>query len=226
MRPVAALDEAVEAGPSPSVVVVDRHVLFRSGLVRLLREEGIDVVGEAASGATALAVVAEKAPDVVVLDLGLSDLPGIEVSRRLLAVNPRLNIVAMASADGETDVVDAIVAGACCCLAREAPREEILEVIGAAARGELSVARELVPELVDRARATRSNRPAAPPAQLNKRELDVLRLLVEGCDNREIAARLFISPTTAKHHVSSIIAKLGVANRIQAAVRAVSDALV
>jgi DNA-binding NarL/FixJ family response regulator len=226
MRPVAAIDEGVEAGLSPSVVVVDRHVLFRSGLVRLLREEGIDVVGEAASGATALAVVAEKAPDVVVLDLGVSDLPGIEVSRRLLEVNPRLNIVAMASADGETDAVDAIVAGACCCLAREAPREEILKVIGAAARGELSVARELVPKLVDRARATRSNRPAAPPARLNKRELDVLRLLVEGCDNREIAARLFISPTTAKHHVSSIIAKLGVANRIQAAVRAVSDALV
>jgi DNA-binding NarL/FixJ family response regulator len=160
------------------------------------------------------------------VDVGLRDLSGTELSRRLLSIDPQLSIVAMGSADAEADVVDAIVAGACCYLAREAPLEEILTVITAAARGEVNVARELIPTLVHRARTARRDSPSAPQTPLNKRELDVLRLLVEGCDNREIAAQLYISPATVKHHVSSIIAKLGVANRIQAAVRAVSDGLV
>jgi DNA-binding NarL/FixJ family response regulator len=209
----------------PRVVVVDDHVLFRSGLVRLLLDEGIDVVGEADSGSEALHLVAATSPSVVLLDLSLPDLPGVEVARKLILSNPRLQVVVLTLIDGESDVVEAIVAGASGYLLKDASVEDIIDAIAAAAHGESTIAPALVSKLVRRVRSAGSVVQVPKDLHLNKRELDVLRLLADGRENREIAALLFISPSTVKHHVSSIIAKLGVGNRIQAAVRALQDGL-
>jgi DNA-binding NarL/FixJ family response regulator len=207
------------------VAVVDDHVLFRSGLVRLLLDEGIDVVGEAGSGAAALELVAATSPSVVLLDLSLPDLPGIEVARKLVIDDPRLQVVVLTVIDSESDVIEAIVAGASGYLLKDASVQAIIDAIAAAVHGQSTIAPPLVSKLVHHVRTAGSVVRVPTDLRLNTRELDVLRLLAEGRDNREIAALLFISRSTVKHHVSSIIAKLGVGNRIQAVVRALHDGL-
>jgi DNA-binding NarL/FixJ family response regulator len=214
----------VKLEPPPRVVVVDDHHLFRSGLVRLLLDAGIDVVGEADSGAEALQLRAVASPDVVLLDLSLPDMPGVDVARKLVADDPQLQVVVLV--DRESDVIEAIIAGACCHLLKDASSEEIIDVVAAAAHGETTIPPALVVRLVHRVRAAGNVGLPSTDSHLSDRELEVLRLVAEGRDNREIAAVLFLSPSTVKHHVSSIITKLGVANRIQAAVRAVRDGLV
>jgi DNA-binding NarL/FixJ family response regulator len=214
------------AAPAVSIVVADDHELFRGGLVRLLVDAGLDVVGEADTAAAALELVALTSPDVVLLDVTLPDLPGAEAAGRLAIAHPHLHIVVLSTVDSQSEVLEALISGACCCLLKDASPEEIIDAIDTAVRGESMVPPALVTQLVDRVRAARTVGRVAADAELNKRERDVLCLLAEGYDNREIAARLFISPSTVKHHVSSIIAKLGVGNRIQAAVRAVHDGLI
>jgi len=208
------------------VVVVDDHLLFRSGLIRLLSDDGVQIVGEADSGAGALEVVADTSPNVVLMDLNLPDMPGIEATRRLVARDPHLKVVVLTVVESETEVIESIVAGACGYLLKDASVEDIVNAINAAANGESMIAPAIASKLLSHVRATGSTRLTSVKHDLSNRELDVLRLLADGCDNREIAARLFISQSTVKHHISSILAKLGVGNRVQAAVRAVRDGLI
>jgi DNA-binding NarL/FixJ family response regulator len=209
----------------PQVVVVDDHRLFRSGLTRLLVDEGIAVIGEADTGETALEVVAATAPDVVLMDLNLPGISGIEATRRLIAADPTLSIVVLTVIEVESDVIESLVAGACGYLLKDASVEDIVDAIHAAVRGESLISPAIAAKLVSRVRAAGVPSSGSGPT-LSERELDVLRLICEGCENRQIAAALFISESTVKHHISSLLTKLEVGNRVQAAVRAVRDGLI
>ncbi|MDX6669071.1 MAG: hypothetical protein QOK04_2451 [Solirubrobacteraceae bacterium] len=214
-----------DASPEPlTVVIVDDHELFRTGLRDLLDEHGIDVVGEADSGEAALEVVPGLAPDVVMMDLGLPGMSGIEATRRLGEVTPHVRVLVLSISADEDDVTGAIAAGACGYLLKDASIADVVAGVRAAAVGASSLSPQIAAKLVEVIRAEQRDRQASDQrtsADLSPRELQVLRLMAQGKENLEIARELFISAQTVKNHVSNILVKLGVDNRIQAAVHAV-----
>ena len=210
------------------VVVVDDHDLFRSGLRRLLDEEdGLEVVGDARRGDEAVQKTAELKPDVVVMDINMPGMSGVEATRSVLQTSPDSAVLMLTVTSDENAVLDAVLAGACGYLLKDATLPEIVRGIRAAAAGQSLIAPSVAGDLL--ARLRRHGAPDAPPPaapDLSPREIDVLRLVVAGCDNGEIGRRLHLSPSTVKHHVSNTLEKLGVENRIQAAVLAVRLGLV
>jgi len=210
------------------VLVVDDHDLFRTGLRRLFGQaDGIAVVAEARSGDDAVRRAAELLPDVVVMDLNMPGISGVEATRRLLEVSPHSAVLMLTATHDEEKVLDAVLAGASGYLLKDAKLSEILRGVRAAATGQSLIAPSVAGSLLAR---LRRHAPPARPTQeapvLTPRELDVLRLLVAGCETIEIGRRLHLSPSTVKHHVSSTLEKLGVENRVQAAVMAVREGLV
>jgi two-component system NarL family response regulator len=210
------------------VVAVDDHDLFRSGLVRLLSEQdGIDVIEQAADGERGVRVVLRERPDVVLMDLGLPGMSGIEATRRILEQMPAAKVLVLTISDAERDVSEAILAGARGYLLKESTLEEIVGGIRSAALGQSTLSPRVAAGLLDRLRALeQSGRAREGEAELTARELEILGLIAAGKDNAEIAAELVISAQTVKNHVSSILAKLRLENRIQAAVYAVRRNLV
>jgi two-component system NarL family response regulator len=210
------------------VVAVDDHDLFRSGLVRLLSEQdGIEVVEQAADGERGVRVVLRERPDVVLMDLGLPGMSGIEATRRILEQMPAAKVLVLTISDAERDVSEAILAGARGYLLKESTLEEIVGGIRSAALGQSTLSPRVAAGLLDRLRALeQSGRAREGEAELTARELEILGLIAAGKDNAEIAAEIVISAQTVKNHVSSILAKLRLENRIQAAVYAVRRNLV
>jgi DNA-binding NarL/FixJ family response regulator len=209
-----------------TVVVIDDHVLFRTGLRELLEQEDIRVVGEAGSAEAGLEVIQAKAPDVVIMDLNLPRMSGHSAISQIASIAPRTQVLVLTISVDEQDVTRAVFAGACGYLLKDAPAGDIVSGVRAAASGESMVsprmARTLLDQLRDRDRGVRH-----PDIEsLSIREKEVLRLVVDGKDNAAIAEELFISPYTVKNHISNILLKLQVENRLQAAVRAVRDSLV
>jgi DNA-binding NarL/FixJ family response regulator len=204
--------------------VADDHRLFRLGLRTMLEAQGIEVVGDAGNGEEALRLAESARPDVVVMDLAMPHLDGVEATRRIVAGGSGAHVLVLTGSEG-TDVLDALLAGARGYLLKDAGMDRIAEAVHAAACGQIALAPQVAGRLVDRLRALESARaqekvaPPLPP--LTERESEVLRLLVTGCDNQAIAQVLFISASTVKHHVTAILHKLGVENRVQAAVEAV-----
>jgi DNA-binding NarL/FixJ family response regulator len=210
------------------VLVVDDHDLFRTGLVNLLSDQGVSVVGEAATGESALRLVQELAPDVVVMDLNMPGISGVDATREIATVAPRTRVVVLTiSADGG-DVVDAVMAGACGYLLKDASVQQLVSGIRAAAAGDSLISPQIEAKVLEllRAQTTASPRAAGSATDLSDRELEVLKLIAIGKDNAEIAQALFISPKTVKNHISNILMKLQIENRIQAAVYAVRAGLV
>jgi DNA-binding NarL/FixJ family response regulator len=209
------------------VLLVDDHDLFRTGLRNLLEEQGVQVVGEAASGADALRIVREIAPDVVVMDLNMPGISGVEATREITSIAPLTRVVVLTISDQDDDVMDAIVAGACGYLVKDSSIEELMRGITAAAVGESLISPPIASKVLQRMRAVTLDQGAATiRAELSERELDVLRLIANGKDNSEIAEALHISPKTVKNHISNILMKLQIDNRIQAAVYAVRSGIV
>jgi DNA-binding NarL/FixJ family response regulator len=207
------------------VIVVDDHHLFRRSLVALLIERGITVVAEAALAAEAIAQAAELQPDVVLMDLNMPGMSGVEATQRLSAAAPSVNVVVLTVVADDRQVMDALLAGACGYLLKESSIDEIIEGIRAAARRESMISPRIATRLVARLRQTGEAEPTPNAVELTPREREVLDLLARGMDNREIARTLELSQHTVKNHVSSILVKLQVENRIQAAVRAVRGGL-
>jgi len=210
------------------VIVVDDHDLLRKGVRDLLTEHGLQVVGEAADGDDAVRLVAHAAPDVVVMDLNMPRMSGIEATRRLARVSPTSRVLVLTvSADDET-VADAIEAGASGYLLKDASGDEIASGVRAAAAGEALISPRIASRLLERLRPEEGSQGpgSGTGAELTDREAEVLRLLAAGRDNAGIAQELYISPRTVKNHISSILAKLHVDNRIQAAVYAVRKGIV
>jgi len=208
------------------VVVVDDHDLFRTGLMNLLTEQGIHVVGEAASGEAAVKLVRDLAPDVAVMDIHMPGISGVDATRELAAVAPRTRVVVLTISEEDEDVVDAVMAGACGYLLKSSSIHELVAGIRAAAAGESLISPQIATKVLQLLRAQTAGRSQPLRAELSDRELEVLKLIAIGKDNAEIAKDLFISPKTVKNHISNILMKLQIDNRIQAAVYAVRSGIV
>jgi DNA-binding NarL/FixJ family response regulator len=213
-------------GDGLRVVVVDDHELFRGGLVQLLQERGIKVLGEAGLAAEGIRQASELHPDVVLMDLNMPGMSGIEATQRLSAMAPLVRVLVLTVVADQRNVTDALLAGACGYLVKDAPIDQIVEGIRAAARGESLISPRIASQLVRRLREPEEVESELAGSELTPRELEVLEMLARGMDNPEIAKALYLSQHTVKNHVSSILVKLQVENRIQAAVRAVRGGLV
>jgi DNA-binding NarL/FixJ family response regulator len=216
-----------EPTTSPRVLLVDDHEIYRAGLRGLLEEQGIDIVGEASTGETAVQLVEEKHPNVVIMDLNMPGIGGIEATRRITTVAPLTRVVMLTVSSTAPDITEAVLAGACGYLLKSSTTQDIVSGIRAAARGDALLSPSVASKLLERVREAPA-RPAAPDptqASLTERELEVLKLLASGMDNADIGRTLFISPSTVKNHISSILLKLQIENRIQAAVYAVRSGL-
>jgi DNA-binding NarL/FixJ family response regulator len=210
------------------VLLVDDHDLFRTGLKNLLEEQGVQVAGEAPNGQTALRLAAELAPDVVIMDLNMPGLSGVETTRHLTGIAPLARVVVLTISVEDDDVMDAVMAGACGYLLKDSSIEELLSGIRAAAAGESLISPQIASKVLQRLRSQGKSEGAAETirAELSDREIQVLKLIANGKDNAEIARELFISPKTVKNHISNILMKLQIENRIQAAVYAVRSGIV
>ena len=231
-RPDAAAPQAHglpnEPGESPGeslghirVLVVDGHPLSRIALSNLLRGVGFDV--EEANEVTAMAVARRLNPHVALIDLDQSGRSGAEMVRLIAASTSRCRVVAMTTVAELQEVIGTLAAGACGYVLKQRPTTELVAAVHAATRDESFLSPAITSRLVHWLRMQSANVSSAPA--LTPREREVLDLLVRGRDNAEIAATLFLSRGTVKHHISSILTKLGVDNRTQAAVRAVAQGL-
>jgi DNA-binding NarL/FixJ family response regulator len=207
---------------------VDDHDLFRAGLRTLLEEQGVDIVGEADTGTKALAQIRETAPEVVVMDLNMPGISGVEATRQIAMIAPLTRVLVLTISDQDADVMDAILAGACGYLLKDSTIDELMAGIAAAAQGESLVSPAIAAKVLQRLRATTTSPRDAETirSELSDREIQVLKLIANGKDNAMIAAELHISPKTVKNHISNILMKLQIDNRIQAAVYAVRSGLV
>jgi DNA-binding NarL/FixJ family response regulator len=203
-------------------VVVDDHELFRQGIEKMLRERDVRVVGSAATAEAALKIVdgLDPAPHVVLMDLGLPGMSGVEAIRRLAETHPQIPVVVLSALAEEENLMSAILAGASGYVLKTASIDEVVASLHAASEGDAVLAPELAGKLLGRIRRIRADAPD-PADALSERERQVLGLMTEGYNNADIAARLYISQNTVKNHVASILTKLDADNRVQAVVRAV-----
>ena len=208
------------------VVLVDDHTMLRHGLRQTLRERGFDVVGEASNGRSGAQLVLELDPDVVVMDLDMPQMNGIEATRAIVESAPGTRVLMLTISTEDDDVLDALAAGACGYLLKTAPPEDIVRAIEAAHAGDSTISSQVATRLAARVRDAAGRPAPPPPSPLTPRELEILRLIVDGRENSEIAEILVISPGTAKNHVAHVLDKLGMQNRVQAAVYAVRSGLV
>jgi DNA-binding NarL/FixJ family response regulator len=210
------------------LMVVDDHDLFRSGLSSLLASErDVEVVAQASGGRMAARLARELRPDVILMDLNMPDVDGDVATREILEGDPNVRIVILTVAADDTAIARALRAGARGYLVKDSPIDDVADAVRAAARGEPWLAPRAAEALLERIRAEapEPRRDATALRSLTARELDVLRLLARGQENAEIAAELGISSRTAKNHVSAILTKLELSNRVQAAVYAVQHGL-
>ena len=211
------------------VMICDDHALFRRGLVMVLEtEEGIEVVGEAEDGEDAIAQVEDLAPDVVLMDIRMPRVSGIEATKAIAERVPGAKILMLTVSDEEEDLYDAIKAGATGYLLKEISIEEVATAIRAVVGGQSlispSMASKLLTEFTSLTRKA-DERQSVPTPRLTDRELEVLKLVAEGMSNREIAGELFISENTVKNHVRNILEKLHLHSRMEAVVYAVREKL-
>lgn len=203
--------------PKSRILLVDDHAVVREGLVSLLqRQSDLQVVAEAADGASAIRLYRQHRPDLVVLDLRLPDMDGAEVTAAIRAEFPQARLLVLSSFDGDEDIYRALKAGARAYVLKDSTREELLAAVRTVAAGQRSLSAAVAERLAERVTGS----------ELTARELAVLRQIVSGRSNKQIASALSISEGTVKTHVKSILAKMGVEDRTEAAVLALRRGLV
>ena len=209
------------------VLLVEDHALFRQGLRELLDTAGLSVIGEASDGVTAVRLTRELRPDVVVMDLSMPRMDGIDATSEIMkAERPPVVLVLTVSTTND-DVLDAIAAGASGYLLKDAAADEIVNAVRNANSGSSTLSPTIAGAVVRRVREqSATNQQPEDLLALSEREKEILRLVALGRDNTEIAQELYLSPSTVKNHVSSILEKLGVDSRVQAAVRAARAGIV
>jgi DNA-binding NarL/FixJ family response regulator len=201
------------------VVIADDHPFYRQGLARLLDQSGVDVVGQAANGVAAIELVERVAPDVAVVDLNMPGLTGVEVTRRLNERMPASRVLVVSVSTQEDDLTEAILAGASGYVLKDGPVEEVVAGIKAAAAGESLLSPRIAATLLERIRDRELAQPELPPIPLSERELQVLGMVAQGRGNHEIGKTLRIGAGAVAKHLSSLLMKLQVENRVQAAMR-------
>jgi DNA-binding NarL/FixJ family response regulator len=215
---------------SVRVLIVDDQALVRAGFKMILdAEPEVDVVGEAADGAQGIEAARTLDPDVVLMDIRMPELDGLEATRRLTASGERPRVLILTTFDLDEYVYEALRAGASGFLLKDTPPEQLVQAIRVVAAGEAllapSITRRLIEEFVDHGRAAAPEPPAALQ-ELTARELEVLKLIARGLSNAEIAKELFVSETTVKTHVARVLMKLNLRDRVQAVVLAYESGVV
>jgi two-component system NarL family response regulator len=213
-------------------MIVDDHALFRRGLEMVLDEEDdIELVGQASDGSEAVEKAGESLPDIVLMDIRMPRSSGIEACRAMKEVAPSAKIVMLTISDEEEDLFEAIRAGASGYLLKDLPLDEVAETVRAVHGGQSlinpSMAGKLLTEFATLAkRETSEQVQEIPPPKLTEREMQVLRLVARGMNNRDIAKELFISENTVKNHVRNILEKLQIHSRMEAVMVAVREKLI
>jgi len=208
-----------------NVMLIDDHRVVRQGLRDFLElQEDIEIVGEAANGEDGVQLARELLPDVVLMDLVMPGMDGVETTRRLKAASPSTRVIVLTSFADDNKVFPAIKAGAISYLLKDISPEDLAHAIRAAQRNEAVLHPEVAAKLMQEFSAPKSNE--APVDQLTPREMDVLRLVAKGMSNKEIADKLIISEKTTKTHISNILSKLHLADRTQVAIYALRQRLV
>jgi two-component system, NarL family, response regulator DegU len=207
------------------LLLADDHTMLREGLRRSMENEGFDVVGEAADGEEAVQLAGELRPDVVLMDVSMPVLDGVEATREIKQRTPDVQVVMLTMHADQDVVVRAIRAGAVGYLVKDCSMEEVARTVNLAASGETALSTELAATMLAEVRRTQPEDNAPAPAGdeqvISKREVEVLQLIAEGASTTEVAEQLFISVKTVKNHLASIYQKLDSRDRTQAVVRAV-----
>jgi DNA-binding NarL/FixJ family response regulator len=224
---VSVPEQRVNAGEPIRVAVVDDQELFRRGLTMLLGvEDDIEVVGEAGDGVAATELAATAVPDVVLMDVRMPKRSGIEACVSIKDVAPSAKIIMLTVSDEEADLYDAVKNGASGYLLKDSSIDEVAQAIRVVAEGQSLISPSMAVKLLDEFKQmTRSDRQQVPSPRLTERELEVLKLVAQGLNNREIAKRLFISENTVKNHVRNILEKLQLHSRMEAVMYAVREKL-
>jgi DNA-binding NarL/FixJ family response regulator len=221
--------QAASAAPGIRVLVADDQELVRAGFCVILgAAEGIDVVGEAADGEQAVSLAVALAPHVVLMDIRMPGMDGLAATRQITARQPAPKVVMLTTFDLDDYVYEALRAGASGFLLKDSPRADLLAAVRAAAAGDALLAPSVTRRLIE-AFARRPPEATLSPgrmASVTAREKDVLLLLARGRSNAEIAAALFVSEATVKTHFASLLAKLGLRDRVQAVILAYETGLV
>ncbi len=226
-QPAAA--DTVQLADPIRVLVVDDHALFRRGLEMVLAQEpDIEVVGEAGDGAEAVALATSSTPDIVLMDVRMPRRGGIDATTAIKSAVPSAKIIMLTISDEEGDLYDAIKAGAMGYLLKEIPIDEVAVAVRAVHEGQSlispSMASKLLTEFASMVRKSDERQPLDSP-RLTDREMEVLRLVAKGLNNRDIAKQLFISENTVKNHIRNILEKLQLHSRMEAVVYAVREKL-
>jgi DNA-binding NarL/FixJ family response regulator len=224
---VSVPEQRLNPGEPIRVAVVDDQELFRRGLTMLLGvEEDIEVVGEAGDGVAATELAATAVPDVVLMDVRMPKRSGIEACLSIKDVAPSAKIIMLTVSDEEADLYDAVKNGASGYLLKDSSIDEVAQAIRVVAEGQSLISPSMAVKLLDEFKQmTRSERQQVPTPRLTDRELEVLKLVAQGLNNREIAKRLFISENTVKNHVRNILEKLQLHSRMEAVMYAVREKL-
>jgi DNA-binding NarL/FixJ family response regulator len=212
------------------VMVVDDHALFRRGLQTILEQEpDLELVGEASDGAEAVEKAQEMMPDVVLMDVRMPKRSGIEATTQIKDLLPHAKILMLTISDEEADLYDAIKAGASGYLLKEIPIEEVADAIRSVWAGQSRISPAMASKLLNEFSAmakSGEDRPQVPTPKLTDREMEVLRLVATGMNNRDIAKQLYISENTVKNHIRNILEKLHLHSRMEAVVYAVREKMI
>ena len=208
------------------VIICDDQALIRDSLEMLLSlDKDIDVVGQAQDGAEALELVAQHQPDLVLMDLKMPGMNGIEATRQIRTHYPAVKVLVLTTYDDDEWVFDAIQAGASGYILKDTPRGEVVKAIRGTVAGKAYVDPSVAGKVLRQASSHQTQPATLITSKLTEREIEVLRLIAQGLSNVDIADRLFLSEGTVRNHVSAILSKLGVPDRTQAAVIAIQHGL-
>ena len=222
------MTEATSAGTEPvRVLVVDDQELFRRGLIMLLGGDiDIEVVGEAADGITATELAITTAPDVILLDVRMPRRTGVEACRAIKEAVPAAKIIMLTVSDEEADLYESVKNGASGYLLKDSSIEEVAQAIRVVNEGQSLISPSMAVKLIDEFKQmSKPEREQGPALRLTERELEVLRLVAKGLNNREVAKELFISENTVKNHVRNILEKLQLHSRMEAVMYAMREKL-
>ena len=208
------------------LMLVDDHKMLREGLRRSLEEEGFSVVGEASDGVEAVHLAASMRPDVILMDVSMPDMGGVEATRRIVQADAEQRVV-MLTMHADKDIIDsAIKAGAVGYLTKDCSIDEVCDAVRMAANGETALSPQLAATMLSEVRRIDSHQAREEDRLVTKREEEVLQLIADGCSTPEVAAKLYISQKTVKNHLASIYEKLNARDRTQAVLLAVRMGIV